>query len=143
MLSLLGIENQVVQYPAGNEYQIFLPRATFQCSASARPGSIGSIREFWQAHKLRHLFLAQLSESGGGATTDISNRTAIVVINRKHATGRRVSNHEEVLDAVKEAFVHEHDVIEVDGTPSFKEQMRVFHRAVVVVGPHGATMSIN
>lgn len=121
---------------------IHLDRATFDCSPA-------NYRNFWHALKLREVLHARLGV-GLGVHAPLQDR--IVLMNRntcgqrskgnKCHGGRGVQHHDAISAALRARFlprgVH---TIDFTGTEPYHEQAREFHRAAVVVGPHGAQLA--
>eukprot|EP01068_Selenidium_serpulae_P019094 Selendium_serpulae@DN6507_c1_g1_i10.p1 len=67
--------------------------------------------------------------------------TVVLIKRSKH---RWLNHHDAIFEMIKEeAAAYQLNVVEFKDNPppKFKEQMEMFHRAVMVVGPHGAGLS--
>ncbi|MFW5701009.1 MAG: glycosyltransferase family 61 protein, partial [Cyclobacteriaceae bacterium] len=61
----------------------------------------------------------------------------LVYVSRRLANGRRLINEEELLLSIVELGFHVYYLEEM----SFSDQVRIFHQAQVVIGPHGGGFS--
>lgn len=124
---------------------VFLDLATFDCSAAP------SFRSYWHALKLRSEFHARLGGERGSGGGGGAERSAIVVVNRNGCNGgpycksaRKVKWQASIEDALVGRFDGREvggvglEVRIFDGRGPIVEQARLFRRALVVTGPHGA-----
>jgi len=141
-VELLGINASRLQhYPWVRQRvgpAVYLDRATFDCSA------VPSFRHYWHALKLRSEFQKRL-----GAPPLPQN--VVLVVNRNVCDGgpycktaRKVARQAEIEAAITSRFEGRsvgNTTLTVHvfyGNGSVLEQARLFQRAVIVVGPHGA-----
>ena len=167
IINFLGIDDaQLQHYPYVRQWEgpsIHLDKVTFDCSAS-------NFRNFWHAVKLReilHKRMGQLHANGGlsmraGMAPPLDN---IVLMDRnacepppKNSTnsrtaaaklppptcksGRGVKHHKSIWQAIEKAFTpRRYKTVDFTGSEPYHEQAKAFHRAAVVVGPHGAQLA--
>ena len=105
-------------------------------------------RSFWYVRQLRRLLhtafrLEQVDEVSAAAKA--ASRRLILVINRRGCAGgcnptRNVRGARELLSRLRGALPND-SVLEFDGSESLQHQARLFNRAELVIGPHGAAFA--
>lgn len=166
MTRFLGIgDDQLQHYPYVRQWDgpsIHLDRATFDCSAA-------NYRNFWHALKLREAMHARLARPHGHPLErgplapppldvillmdrNVCERAAAPARNSSRGTsagaqprchgGRGVRHHGEIWADLEARFTPRgYRTIDFTGSESYLEQAKAFHRAAVVVGPHGAQLA--
>lgn len=146
-----GAHPFVVQHFAGTEHP---PKSRWAKPFTFPPGlsrwrPIAAETVSWQLSQaasrsaLRQIMYVACGRGNGPPAS--SNRTRVLIVDRSDAPGhsRAVTNHAELVRAIKKGVPGEVSVVEYRGSGmTLENQIRAFQEADVVIAPHGAALGL-